>query len=176
MLYKEYSMLHIKNFFLAFVAICTGFIAYRYFFKGSPHYTQDESRKARKLDMDQKTEQKTITTPSGLQYSITQEAPTGAQQPKTGDTVTVHYTGFLEQNGQQGKKFDSSVDRGQPFRFVIGTGMVIKGWDEGVMGMRVGEKRRLIIPSHLGYGARGAPGAIPPYATLLFDVELLAIN
>lgn len=99
--------------------------------------------------------------------------PGNGAQPKPGQTVTVHYTGWLFINGKKGEKFDSSVDRGQPFSFVIGRGQVIKGWDEGVEGMRVGGKRTLIIPPDLGYGARGAGGAIPPNATLIFDVELL---
>ena len=87
----------------------------------------------------------------------------------------VHYTGWLNVNGEPAGKFDSSVDRGQPFTFVIGVGYVIKGWDEGVMSMKVGEKRRLFIPSQLGYGSRGAGAAIPPFADLIFDVELLEI-
>lgn len=91
--------------------------------------------------------------------------------PKRGDTVTVHYTGWLE----DGRKFDSSVDRKQPFSFVLGTGQVIRGWDNGVAGMRVGDKARLTIPPELAYGARGYPGAIPPNATLIFEVELLSI-
>ena len=111
---------------------------------------------------------------SGLQYSDTQQG-TGAS-PKTGDTCVMHYTGWLYENGVKGKKFDSSVDRGSPFAFTIGVGQVIKGWDEGVATMKVGGKRTLIIPAHLGYGARGAGGVIPPNATLQFDVELLAIE
>lgn len=95
---------------------------------------------------------------------------------KAGDTVSVHYTGWLSDAGKPGKKFDSSVDRGSPFEFPLGAGMVIKGWDQGVAGMKVGGKRRLIIPSELGYGSRGAGGAIPPNAELIFDVELLAIK
>ncbi len=113
---------------------------------------------------------KMVTTSSGLKYQD-EEVGTGPE-PRTGQTVTVHYTGTLE----NGKKFDSSVDRGQPFSFVIGVGQVIKGWDEGVASMKVGGKRKLIIPSELGYGARGAGGVIPPNATLVFDVELLGVK
>ena len=108
-----------------------------------------------------------VTTPSGLKYVDLVEG--AGASPTPGQTVTVHYTGTLE----DGKKFDSSVDRGQPFVFQIGMGRVIKGWDEGVMTMKIGGKRKLIIPPHLGYGARGAGGVIPPNATLIFEVELL---
>ena len=110
---------------------------------------------------------------TGLQTIDTQPG-TGAKARK-GQTVTVHYTGWLYQNGQQGAKFDSSRDRNDPFRFALGAGMVIRGWDEGVAGMKVGGQRTLIIPPELGYGARGAGGVIPPNATLKFDVELLAV-
>ncbi len=89
-----------------------------------------------------------------------------------GKNVSVHYTGWLT----DGTKFDSSVDRGQPFQFPLGAGRVIRGWDEGVAGMKIGEKRRLTIPSHMGYGERGAGGVIPPNATLVFEVELLGLN
>ncbi len=109
-------------------------------------------------------------TSSGLEY-IDEVIGTGAS-PRNGQRVTVHYTGYLT----NGKKFDSSVDRGEPFTFVIGVGQVIKGWDEGVATMKVGGKRKLIIPQELGYGARGAGGVIPPYAQLIFDVELLGIQ
>jgi FKBP-type peptidyl-prolyl cis-trans isomerase len=111
-----------------------------------------------------------VTTASGLQY-VDQVLGSGASAA-AGNTATVHYTGWLE----NGKKFDSSVDRGQPFSFHLGAGRVIKGWDEGVQGMKIGGKRRLTIPSNLGYGARGAGGVIPPHATLIFDVELLALT
>jgi FKBP-type peptidyl-prolyl cis-trans isomerase len=114
-----------------------------------------------------------VKTASGLEYEIIKEG-TG-ESPKAGQQVTVHYTGWLDNNGQLGTKFDSSVDRGTPFTFMVGVGQVIKGWDEGVMGMKVGEKRRLIIPASLGYGAQGAGRVIPPNATLIFDVELISI-
>jgi peptidylprolyl isomerase len=116
----------------------------------------------------------TMTTPSGLKITDS-KVGTGAS-PKTGQTVVVHYTGWLYENGAKGKKFDSSVDRGQPFEFPIGTHRVIPGWDEGVATMKVGGKRTLIIPPELGYGARGAGGVIPPNATLIFDVELIGIK
>ncbi len=113
---------------------------------------------------------RTVTTPSGLKY---QELVVGkGPMPKPNSHVTVHYTGWLT-NGQ---KFDSSVDRNQPFTFTLGRGEVIKGWDEGVATMHVGGKRKLTIPPGLAYGARGYPGAIPPNATLVFDVELLGFQ
>lgn len=111
-----------------------------------------------------------VTTSSGLKY-LDQAVGTG-EAAVAGQNVSVHYTGWLE----NGKKFDSSVDRGQPFSFPLGAGRVIKGWDEGVQGMKVGGKRKLTIPSNLGYGARGAGGVIPPNATLIFDVELLGVK
>lgn len=114
-----------------------------------------------------------ITTPSGLQYEDTVSG-TGAEAA-AGRQVRVHYTGWLYDNGVQGAKFDSSKDRNDPFEFPLGAGMVIRGWDEGVQGMKVGGTRRLVIPPALGYGARGAGGVIPPNATLLFEVELLAV-
>jgi peptidylprolyl isomerase len=113
---------------------------------------------------------KPITTSSGLQYTIIN--PGKGATPKKGQTVFVHYTGTLT----NGKKFDSSRDRGQPFSFSLGEGQVIKGWDEGLSTMKVGERRKLIIPSKLGYGAVGAGSDIPPHATLIFDVELLKID
>lgn len=123
----------------------------------------------KKMNETEKTE-KTESTKSGLKY-VDKVVGAGAQ-PKTGQTVRVHYTGWLT----DGKKFDSSVDRGQPFEFVIGVGQVIKGWDEGVSTMKVGSKRKLIIPSNLAYGKTGAGNSIPPDSTLVFDVELLGIN
>jgi peptidylprolyl isomerase len=112
----------------------------------------------------------TITTESGLKYI--DEVVGSGDSPVRGKKVRVHYTGRLT----DGKKFDSSVDRGQPFEFIIGVGQVIRGWDEGVATMKVGGKRQLIIPPELGYGARGAGSAIPPNAELIFDVELLGIG
>jgi peptidylprolyl isomerase len=117
---------------------------------------------------------KTMTTPTGLQITDT-KVGTGAT-PRTGQICVMHYTGWLYQNGAKGQKFDSSVDRGQPFEFPIGTRRVIAGWDEGVASMKVGGKRTLIIPPELGYGARGAGGVIPPNATLIFEVELLDVK
>jgi len=111
------------------------------------------------------------TTASGLQYDDTLVG--SGKRADAGRTVSVHYTGWLYENGAKGAKFDSSKDRNDPFEFELGGGMVIRGWDEGVQGMQEGGTRVLIIPPALGYGARGAGGAIPPNATLLFEVELL---
>ena len=115
-----------------------------------------------------------MTTPSGLQ--ITDSKVGAGASPKTGQTCVMHYTGWLYKDGAKGSKFDSSLDRGQPFEFKIGVRQVIGGWDEGVATMKVGGKRALIIPPELGYGARGAGGVIPPNATLLFEVELLDVK
>jgi len=113
--------------------------------------------------------------PDGLKYTDTKIGD-GASA-KAGNKVSVNYTGWLYENGAKGKKFDSSLDRGQPFQFTLGAKQVIAGWDEGVAGMKVGGKRTLIIPPELGYGARGAGGgAIPPNATLIFDVDLLQVQ
>ncbi len=114
------------------------------------------------------------TTSTGLRY--TDEVVGTGPSPRAGQSVNVHYTGWLDESGKKGKKFDSSRDRGQPFSFPLGQGQVIAGWDEGVATMKVGGKRTLVIPAALGYGARGAPGAIPPNATLIFDVELLGVR
>jgi peptidylprolyl isomerase len=115
-------------------------------------------------------DEETIQTATGLEYVEIQEG--SGLRPKPGDSVSVHYTGWLK----SGEKFDSSHDRGQPIVFPIGKGRVIKGWDEGVGTMKVGGKRKLIIPAHLGYGDRGAGGVIPPGATLIFEVELVAVS
>jgi peptidylprolyl isomerase len=115
-----------------------------------------------------------ITSPSGLQYEDTVEGQ-GAS-PERGQSCSMHYTGWLWEDGKKGAKFDSSLDRGRPFSFQIGVGQVIKGWDEGVASMKIGGKRTLLIPADLGYGARGAGGAIPPNATLVFEVELLGVS
>jgi FKBP-type peptidyl-prolyl cis-trans isomerase len=115
-----------------------------------------------------------IEMPNGLKYTDTK---TGDGATATsGSKVSVHYTGWLYNGGAKGAKFDSSVDRGQPFQFTLGAHQVIAGWDEGVAGMKVGGKRTLTIPPELGYGARGAGGVIPPNATLMFDVELLGVQ
>ena len=131
---------------------------------------QNPTAKTPKAIKADKGAAKVITNPSGLKY-IDEKVGTGAS-PEKGKRVKVHYTGTLT----DGKKFDSSVDRKEPFEFVIGIGQVIRGWDEGVMSMKVGGKRKLIIPAALGYGARGAGGVIPPNAELHFDVELLDVQ
>ncbi len=139
-----------------------------------PACTQNEGRKQEEQKVPQGAGQKTGTgmqkTPSGLQYEDL--VPGSGDSPKAGKKVTVHYTGWLT----NGTKFDSSVDRNEPFTFVIGAGQVIPGWDEGVMSMKIGGKRKLVIPPELGYGAAGAGGVIPPNATLVFEVILLDIN
>jgi len=117
-----------------------------------------------------KVQEKEVTTKSGLKYLEMVEG--SGDKAASGKKVKVHYTGWLT----NGSKFDSSVDRGQPFEFSLGAGQVIKGWDEGVAGMKVGGKRKLTIPPQLAYGAAGAGPAIPPNSTLIFDVELLGVN
>lgn len=115
-----------------------------------------------------------VTSKSGLKYIDTKVGE--GVSPEVGQNCVMHYTGWIYKDGAKGEKFDSSVDRGQPFEFAIGTGQVIKGWDEGVATMKVGGKRTLIIPPELGYGSRGAGGVIPPNATLIFEVELLDVQ
>ncbi len=115
-----------------------------------------------------------VTTSSGLRYQDHVIGEGAEAQP--GKRVSVHYSGWLDANGSKGKKFDSSLDRGRPFDFILGAGRVIRGWDEGVAGMKVGGKRTLYIPARLGYGNRGAGGVIPPNADLIFDVELLGVK
>jgi len=116
----------------------------------------------------------TLSTESGLRYEDLKVGE-GAEAVM-GTTVEVHYTGWLSEKGSRGAKFDSSVDRGRPFVFLLGAGRVIRGWDEGVAGMKVGGKRTLYIPASLGYGSSGAGGVIPPNADLVFDVELLGVR
>jgi peptidylprolyl isomerase len=144
--------------------------------KAKPAATAKKEVKAAKAKGEAKGMQaKEQTSPSGLKW-IDEVVGSGAEAAK-GDMVDVHYTGWLYENGKKGTKFDSSVDRGQPFSFPLGAGRVIKGWDEGVAGMKVGGKRTLIIPPALGYGANGTPGGpIPGNATLMFDVELLKVT
>ena len=138
----------------------------------------DLSGKAGKVEalIEQPLKQESLTmqkTDSGISYQILTAAPAGSAKPKVGAFVTVHYTGWLNDNGQPGQKFDSSVDRHEPFQFKVGIGQVIAGWDESVLDMQVGEKRRVILPHDLAYGARGAGKIIPPYAELIFDIELI---
>jgi len=136
--------------------------------------TKAAPKKAAKKKAPAKKGPEMITTESGLKYVDT-EVGTGPS-PLRGQQCLVHYTGWLSAKGEKGKKFDSSLDRGQPLAIPIGVGRVIKGWDEGVLSMKVGGKRTLYIPAHLGYGARGAGGDIPPNADLIFDVELLGVK
>jgi FKBP-type peptidyl-prolyl cis-trans isomerase FkpA len=113
-------------------------------------------------------------TSSGLAFEDTVIG--SGDEARAGQDVSVHYTGWLQYGGERGRQFDSSKDRGEPFTFALGAGQVIKGWDEGVQGMKVGGTRVLTVPPALGYGARGAGGVIPPHATLIFEVELLAVE
>jgi FKBP-type peptidyl-prolyl cis-trans isomerase len=119
-------------------------------------------------------ESQVIEMPDGLKYTDNKIGDGALATP--GNKVSVHYTGWLSKDGAKGAKFDSSLDRGQPFDFTLGAHQVIAGWDEGVAGMKVGGERTLIIPPELGYGARGAGGVIPPNATLIFDVQLLKVQ
>jgi len=132
--------------------------------------SEEKPKESHKETHKKETSKAMVTTDSGLKY---EEIVVGnGIEAKAGDTVEVHYTGWLT----NGTKFDSSKDRGTPFSFRLGGGQVIKGWDEGVAGMKVGGTRKLTIPSDLGYGSRGAGRAIPPDATLVFEVELLGVN
>ncbi len=140
---------------------------------GAPAFA-DDTKPTPAPEAAKKSESKMTKTPSGLQYEDT-KVGTGAT-PQKGQICVVHYTGWLWENGAKGKKFDSSVDRGQPFSFPVGQGRVIKGWDEGVATMKVGGKRTLLIPPDLAYGSRGAGAAVPPNATLLFEVELIEVK
>ena len=135
-----------------------------------PSKTTQSGKSAPAAKAPAKAEPAPVTTASGLKYWDLKLG--GGAEAVKGKTVSVHYTGWLT----NGKKFDSSVDRGQPFGFQIGAGRVIKGWEEGVVGMKVGGKRKLEIPPGLGYGAGGYPGAIPPNATLIFEIELLGVK
>jgi len=126
------------------------------------------------INRSQAAANEVIEMPNGLKYTDTKVGD-GAEAT-AGKKVSVHYTGWLYNNGTKGAKFDSSLDRGQPFQFSLGAHQVIAGWDEGVAGMKVGGKRTLVIPPELGYGARGAGGVIPPNSTLMFDVELLGVQ
>lgn len=147
-----------NKWFLAAALACFGLVQF-----GDAMQEKKEEKKEAK-------EEKVVTTNSGLKYS---ELKVGTgDEAKKDDFVTVHYTGWLK----DGRKFDSSKDRDEPFKFRLGAGKVIKGWDEGVQGIKVGGKRKLIIPSSLGYGARGAGGVIPPNAELTFEVELLKVE
>ena len=146
-----------KSIFIIITVLALGIVAYTY------------TVKATEVPMSEK-----IKSPTGLEYVDVKVGDGAAATP--GALAVVHYTGWLNNNGVKGTKFDSSVDRGEPFEFPLGAGRVIKGWDEGVAGMKIGGKRTLYIPASLGYGARGAGGAIPPNANLIFDVELLQLK
>jgi len=149
------------------VAALVGVLALPTLLLAAESKTASEAKKTEKVNDGTGQE---VVTPTGLKY-VDHVIGTGAS-PKKGQQVSVHYTGRLT----DGKTFDSSVDRGQPFQFQIGVGQVIRGWDEGITTMKVGGKRTLTIPPELGYGAAGFPGAIPPNATLIFDVELLGVR
>ncbi len=142
--------------------------------------TEQQTTSLNSTEQETKTQATTkgspvVTLDSGLKYEIITSAPDNAVKPTRGQEVVVHYTGWLDNNGQKGTKFDSRVDRGQEFRFIVGIGQVIQGWDQTLLDMKVGEKRLVSIPAHLAYGTRGAGNVIPPNATLLFEVELRKI-
>ncbi|KKT95228.1 MAG: Peptidyl-prolyl cis-trans isomerase [Parcubacteria group bacterium GW2011_GWC1_45_14] len=148
-----------KRILILLIALVLVSMAFMYYQGGNKSQTQEET--------NQLTQEKTM----GLKIETTQEG-SGEQMVTSGDMISVHYTGKLE----NGTVFDSSVERGTPFEFQIGQGMVIAGWEQGLLGMKVGEKRTLTIPAEMGYGSRGAAGVIPPNATLIFDVELVSIK
>lgn len=137
---------------------------------------QSKPKKTVKKKVAMSEEKKTIETASGLKYEVLVAPQKDAKKPSKLSEVEVHYTGWLYENGKKGAKFDSSKDRKQTFKFNVGAGYVIKGWDEGVMSMAEGETRLFTIPSNLAYGERGAGGVIPPNATLLFEVELIKVH
>lgn len=157
----------------AIVIILIAIIAFRYIDFGSSTEKESNMDKKNMYDEIVKEENNNLNNEKNmdLKIEVTQEG-TGDKITKEGDTISVHYTGKLE----DGTKFDSSLDRGVPFEFTIGKGMVIEGWDKGLLDMKVGEKRTLTIPPEMGYGANGAGGVIPPNATLIFDVELVDIK
>ncbi len=148
--------------------------------KQEPTTEKQEAPQAKKVEVAPITKTKRqdassakrISMPSGWSYETLIAAPAKAKAPKHGQRVSVHYTGWLDSNGKEGRKFDSSVDRGQKFEFYLGRGAVIRGWDEAVADMKIGEKRRIYLPADLAYGNRGAGNIIPPNAALIFDIEL----
>ena len=163
-----------KKFLISVVIILVLVLIYRYVdFSGSADYASDDKKDIeKKVEVkDEEDNQLNKKENMDLKIEITQEG-SGEVVSKKGDTISVHYTGKLE----DGTKFDSSVDRGAPFEFTIGAGMVIEGWEKGFLDMKVGEKRILTIPPEMGYGPQGAVGVIPPNATLIFDVELVDIK
>jgi peptidylprolyl isomerase len=170
-----------KSFMTAFALggmLCSGLAQGRC--KQEPAITKQEAPQDKKVQTTPVTRtkkqlvdtSKRITMPSGWSYEIITAAPTGAKSPQNGQQVFVHYTGWLDNKGKEGKKFDSSVDRGEKFKFYLGRGAVIRGWDEAVLNMKIGEKIRVYLPSNLAYGNRGAGNIIPPNAALIFDIEL----
>lgn len=150
---------------LSCVAVGSG-IAY-YYHTNSTHNNLNPSQNQEEQIMQKQK------TNSGIEFEIINPAAQDAQKPDNGAFVTVHYTGWLNEDGNPGKKFDSSIDRGMPFQFNVGAGQVIRGWDEMVADMKVGEKRRVYLPHQMAYGAYGAGNVIPPFANLIFDIELL---
>lgn len=156
-----------KSIFITLFCIAVGAgIAYHYQTNSNNNNLNLSHNQEAQIMQKQKTD-------SGIEFEIITPAAEDAQKPDNGAFVTVHYTGWLNENGNPGKKFDSSVDRGMPFQFNVGAGQVIRGWDEMVADMKVGEKRRVYLPHQMAYGAYGAGAVIPPFANLIFDIELL---